>query len=509
MAARSWLLRAPVVLAGLALSALGYGLAERVVPRLSDHRGFHLVTNTDEVHVPIARRPRRAVVAVIDGLRQDDARGLRAVARVRGAGRCVVTHVGLPSVSRPVYTVLSSGVEQARTGVRNNDDTRPAPVDSIWERARAAGMRVAYRSELGWWGELFPRGFDRATVGAATEDLFAAPLTEDLTLIHPVYVDDASHDHGVRDGVTRAAVARADRELSSLLDRVDLAQDLVVITADHGHRDAGGHGGPAPEVTDVLTCFGGAGVRRAAGSVRVDARDLAPALAVLLGVPLPRHAATREDPTALLDAVVDPAAVGPAYLADRRARIARSLARTQGTLMSLETQGFAAQGDRAILSGVPMALGLAWLLRRAVARGDRARALGWCAGVVVAHLAVYRALSGGLDASSLNRRWFFTRNVLVAAAVSWALGVVLHRARGGGREALLARAGLLLAASVAANALHVAVYGWPLGYPLPGPYLYFAPFLTSTFQVTAGLAVAAIACGVNPSRPLRAVIRDG
>lgn len=500
---RSRIARAAPVLLGLALSATGYALAERVVPRLSDHRGFYLVTNDDRVTVPIAAHPRRALVIIVDGLRQDAARSMRAVARVRAQGRCAVTSVGLPSVSRPVYAELSSGVEQERTGVRNNDDASPARVDSIWSRARAAGMRVAYRSELAWWGELFPRGFDAATVRGAEDDLFAAPLDADLTLVHPVYVDDASHDHGARSDTTRAAVARADRELSSALDRVDFAQDLVVITADHGHRDRGGHGGPAPEVTEVLTCFGGRGVRRAGSEIRADARDLAPTLAVLLGVALPRHAATRRDPSALVAATVDPEAVGRAYLDARLEGIARARARGRAALHAITGDAGATwdsvrawerarQLRRGLLAGAPMLLALALLLRRTLARGDRLRALAWCAALAAAHLAAYRALSGGLDASSLNRRWFFTRNVLVAACASWALGVLAHRALGGTRDALTARAGLLLALSVAANVAHIAAYGWPLGYPLPGPYLYFAPFLMTTFQLTAGLAFAAL-----------------
>jgi hypothetical protein len=478
----------PVVV-GLALAAVGYALAERVIPRLSDHRGFFLIAHDDRVDVPLARRPRRAVVVVVDGLRQDEARRMASVARVRVAGRCAVTDVGLPSVSRPVYAVISSGVEQARTGSRNNDTDTPLAVDSLWERARAAGLRVTYRSELDWWGQLFPRGFDEAAVLATSRDLFAAPFTDDLTLVHPVYVDDASHDHGVGSPVQRAAVARADRELSAALDGLDLARDLVVVTADHGHRDAGGHGGPQPVVTEVLTCFAGAGVRRDAREFRMDTTDLAPTLAVLLGVPVPRHAAVRRSPRATVEALVDRDVVGAAYLDGRLQRLAR-IAQIGGDWAARDALARRSQRLRGALALLLGALAVGATLRRALPRGERARALAWGAAVVLLYLAAYRGLSGGLDATSLNRKHFFVRNVLLASAAAYGLGALWHRGRGGSWRELTARLWGPLVAAVAANAAHVAAFGWTVGYPIPGPYLYFAPFLMTSFQVTAGVALA-------------------
>lgn len=490
------------VAAGLLLGAAGYLLADHVVPRLSDHRGHYLFTNGEGTVATIARRPRRTVVAVIDGLSARDARDLPAVQRVHARGRCALTDVGLPSVSRPVYAVISSGVEQARTGVRNNDDTSPAPVDSIWGRAHAAGLRVSYRSELAWWGQLFPRAFDRATVGTARDDLFAAPFVDDLTLVHPVYVDDLSHDHGRVSPEVRAALARLNGELTRALDGLDLERDLVVITADHGHRDAGGHGGPGPEITQVVTCFAGPGVRRDRSYPHLDTRDIAPTLAVLLGVPMPRHAATRRDPEAMIRAVVDRDALGAGYYDARLAGLAlarRHAAQGRAALTGIpnaswrdvDANDLRGQRRRMALMAVFAALAVAVATRRWLPRGERLAGLAWCASVPVLYLAIYRALSGGFDATSLNGRGFFTRNVLIASFAAYALAAIAHRVRLGGWEALSARAAVLLAITVLANAAHVVVYGWPLGYPLPPPLLYFAPFLMSTFQIAAGACLAA------------------
>jgi len=231
------------VTAGLALAAVGYALAERVIPRLSDHRGFFLIAHDDRVDVPLARRPRRAVVVVVDGLRQDEARRLGSVARVRTAGRCAVADVGLPSVSRPVYAVISSGVEQARTGSRNNDTDTPLAVDSIWERARAASLRVTYRSELPWWGQLFPGGFDGATVLPTSRDLFAAPFTDDLTPTLAVLLGvPIPHHAGVRRSprATVEAVVDCDVVGAPYLDgRLRGHARVARLGGDWAARDAG------------------------------------------------------------------------------------------------------------------------------------------------------------------------------------------------------------------------------------------------------------------------------
>ena len=60
-----------------------------------------------------------------------------------------------------------------RTGARANADSAPLAADSIWQSARRAGWQVRGYSELWWWHDLFPDGFDRYEVKEAEPDLFA------------------------------------------------------------------------------------------------------------------------------------------------------------------------------------------------------------------------------------------------------------------------------------------------------------------------------------------------
>lgn len=488
--------RAATALVGLALAALGYGLANSYIRRHSQHSGFALVPVVDEVRSPRASRPRRTLVVVADGLRLDTARTLRSAEMLREAGQCAPTFVGLPSVSRPVYAVLSTGLEQDRTGARNNDERSPLAVESLWEVAREAGLVVEGRSELAWWKQLFPRGFDRYAEIPRPENQFAAPLAADLTLLHPVYIDEAAHDEGAASPAYASAARRFDDEFLAMLSSMDLGRDLVLLTADHGHRDRGGHGGAEPEVTQVLTCLAGAGVARRPGPPSLDARSVAPALSLLLGLRFPRHMRAVEDDLDVLFHLAAPEAADAPYLADRRAAVERFRAENRRAIAAqFECERWSDAYQRARLPQLARASLVAALTAGALVVRLRSRpgapwAVAWSVLVAGVFALLYAALAGGLDASSINQRAFFVRNALAAGLGSLALGAVAHvgllRRRIDHATCSEALALVALGASVA----HLAAYGWPLGFPLPSPYVYFAPFLVSSLLLVAGLQLA-------------------
>ena len=252
---------------GLLLFALfsfvgAYTLADSYIDRLPDHRGFHLVAVDNEVTSPPEMRPERVLLVVVDGLRQDSARTMRSTRRLQELGQCRPTHTGPLTISRPVYTVISTGLEQDRTGSRNNDDTSPVAAQSIWEVAHAAGFVVSAASNLRWWEELFPGAFDSYRFDLdETQNFFTLDERSELYLLHPVRVDTAGHSFGAESAEYQAAVETVDAELEALMNVLDFERDLLIVTADHGHSGAGGHGGPADEIATVLTCFAGLGIQ--------------------------------------------------------------------------------------------------------------------------------------------------------------------------------------------------------------------------------------------------------
>src|SRR5215468_11496131 len=333
------------VQAGLAGAAFMFDL-EQVEPALA-----RVSPDVVDPHTP--RLARRVFLVVIDGLRLDRSYELAFLdeLRRRGVDTEAVSHY--PTWSRPSYVSILTGVPPRSSGVRTNHHSTPVQLDSLMDRARAAGLRVATATDYDVLPRLFlrrqghgpppaPADLDLLAAGAAraagapqdpgveaAPDLdsleqpaalpgirapdadLASPFDDaryapwpggfseagsalaashaDLVILLVGAVDAAGHAHGGASPQYRDAAVIADRAVARVLARVDLSHDAVIVTADHGHTDRGGHGGVEPEVLAVPLIAAGAGIRP--GATALDARliDLAPTVSALLGLPAPGH----------------------------------------------------------------------------------------------------------------------------------------------------------------------------------------------------------------------------
>src|SRR6185503_18413434 len=111
----------------------------------------------------------------------------------------------------------------------------------------------------------------------------------DLVVLLVGAVDAAGHARGGDSPEYRDAAAMADHAIARVLARIDLVQDAVIVTADHGHTGRGGHGGIEPEVLGVPLVMAGSGVRAGASPQDAHLADVAPTVAALLGLPAPGH----------------------------------------------------------------------------------------------------------------------------------------------------------------------------------------------------------------------------
>ncbi len=292
-----------------------------------------------DAHTP--RLARRVFVVIIDGMRLDKSYELPFLDELRRRGVDGEAQSHYPSWSRPNYVSILTGVPPRASGVRTNQHTTPVALDSLMDRAREAGLRVASATDYDVLPRLFLRprtmtapdavpaptpdpnldvddidtdlGDDRelaeavrapdANLVSPFDDARYAPWpggfsesgdalaagNADLVILLIGAVDAAGHAHGGASPEYRAAAQIADHALARALARIDLEQDAVIITADHGHTNRGGHGGREPEVMTVPLIAAGAGIRP--GATAVDARliDISPTVAALLGIPAPGH----------------------------------------------------------------------------------------------------------------------------------------------------------------------------------------------------------------------------
>jgi hypothetical protein len=504
-------LRGRILALAFALACIGVALSlgEGYIARLSNHAGYFLVGVDDSARPPPDWRPRHTAFILVDGLRRDAAERMSVTRTLEREGQCLVSDQGSYTISRPVYTLLSGGIEVDRSGVRNNDLTTPTAADSVWQAAHDSGMRVAGSSHLPWFKQLFPQAFDRYKLHVRyTMDVFAPSVGEllDVNVFHPLYVDENGHEHGAASPEYAGAVERADREIATLLGRMDLTQDLVVMTADHGHRDVGGHGGGQPEIRDVLVCFAGKNVARKAGRGAFDGLITAPTLAVLLGVRFPRNMRAGEDD---LDAIwgVVRASARPdedAYLSDRRAAVERFreanrvalegwLGGPPGTWSRLYAREVRAQALRAlgVAGAVVLALGVE-LRRRRVSSRAFLRGAAFVLLCALSTWAVHRIVLGPFDYSVVNQRARFVPRAFEIAAIGVAIAVAGHRWVAGRADRRLADFSVVLVSLFAVNVGHRFVFGDPLGFPLPPPPARYFPFFGAIALATWAAAVVLI-----------------
>lgn len=248
----------------------------------------------------------RAVIIVIDGLREDISRQMPALNALREQGADRVALVGQPSFSLPGWTVLGTGAWQEQSGITTNFTEDSILLDTLFESAKRAGLTTAIVGHE-QWGQLYPRGvdtqryfveaddvytnlegdleFDRTVTDAALEVLAQGA---NLTLIHLLSVDSVAHGWGALSPEAQQAVANANEQLARILTAIDLTNTAVFVTADHGHIDRGGHGGWEDVVLRIPLVSAGLGIVPGEYETAAQA-DVAPTVATLLGASIPAH----------------------------------------------------------------------------------------------------------------------------------------------------------------------------------------------------------------------------
>ncbi|HEX3761969.1 MAG TPA: alkaline phosphatase family protein [Kofleriaceae bacterium] len=416
-----------VVAAALTLLVLGGVGAVR-----AGQAGASFMFDLEQVEPALARHPpsiqdpetprlaRRVFVVVIDGLRLDRSYELPFLDELRRRGVDSEASSHYPTWSRPNYVSILTGVPPHASGVRTNHHVTPVQLDSLMDRARAAGLRVATATDYDVLPRLFlrrqghgpppaldpqaPPDADAASdlesleqpsalpgIRAPDADL-ASPFDDaryapwpggfseagsalaaghaDLVVLLVGAVDAAGHAHGGDSPEYRDAAVVADRAVARVLAHVDLSRDAVIVTADHGHTGRGGHGGVEPEVLAVPLIAAGAGIRP--GATALDARliDIAPTVAALLGLPAPGHGLGRT----LTELLALDAAARARRIACDQLRLAATGTIVRAAEASAAADVLAHRAERIALvaGGALLAGGLALLLiRRRVLRLDR------------------------------------------------------------------------------------------------------------------------------------------
>lgn len=221
----------------------------------------------------------KVILLLIDGLAWQTACDcMGCLQALKEAGRAGFHRLdcALPSLSRPLYECILSGVPPIESRVIHNGVARLSDQTSLFHLARDAG-RVTAAAAYHWISELYNRAPYQAVRDRFTDDdrlpiqhgifyhaddypddhllLDAEGLRRrhdpDFLLIHTMNIDDAGHRFGGDSAQYRNMARRLDAILSEyLLDWLDLGYQIL-LTSDHGMTADHNHGGSLPEERQV------------------------------------------------------------------------------------------------------------------------------------------------------------------------------------------------------------------------------------------------------------------
>ncbi|MGW7428247.1 alkaline phosphatase family protein [Streptomyces sp. NPDC054861] len=167
------------------------------------------------------------------------------------------------------------------TRLENSDPALDTLVVGTWSPIRDTVFGPAVDTRLGGVN-------DADTTATAVSKLTTTDA--DATFVHLDEVDGAGHSHGTEHQAYRDALNVADGQIGRILDAVTSRPGYadedwqIIVTADHGHKPGGNHGGNTPGERQTFVIAKGTGFTP--GSVRHDVKitDIAPTVLAHFGI---------------------------------------------------------------------------------------------------------------------------------------------------------------------------------------------------------------------------------
>ncbi|MBE2184208.1 MAG: alkaline phosphatase family protein [Anaerolineae bacterium] len=264
----------------------------------------------------------KLVLIVCDALRDDAAAAqmgyLEHLVEQNIASRYTVV-AQMPTMSRPNYETIHTGVPSSVHGITSNYEIRPSKMPNLFSLARGQNLTTA-ASAFYWYSELYNgtvpydpvmhHEVDDETLNIQHGRFYGVPALHtvqpdvevfsagamlarrfqpDYLLIHPMQADDIGETYGGDSVQYRRTVIAQDAIIANLLSRLQPAGYNVIVTSDHGMSDdPSTHGGSLPEVRHVPLYYiptSGGGLGNT--GQKVSQLQVAPTICNLLNIPIP------------------------------------------------------------------------------------------------------------------------------------------------------------------------------------------------------------------------------
>ena len=220
----------------------------------------------------------------------------------------------LPSMSRPMYETVHTGLTASEHGIVSNLVVRRSTQPNIFLSATEAGKTTAAAAYY-WFSALYNRApFDRIEDREVDDDslliqhgrfytqddypdieLFASAVmltrkyNPDYLLIHPMGMDYTGQNHGAESGQYHHQAVRQDMWMAACISEWLERGYSILVTGDHGMNAFGHHGGTTPEVREVpLYLIGQNLVGKGDTNEVITQLQIAPTICKLLDVKIPK-----------------------------------------------------------------------------------------------------------------------------------------------------------------------------------------------------------------------------
>ncbi|WP_160064370.1 alkaline phosphatase family protein [Psychromonas sp. L1A2] len=221
----------------------------------------------------------KVILVVLDGLNlkvaQDCLGYLNGLVEHKKASQYSL-YSELPSLSRPLYECILTGITPVESGIVHNNVTRRSLFDSIFSLAQSQGKATA-AAAYHWVSELYNRSpydaiRDRHTHNESLQiqhgifyhwdhypdqallldgEYLRQEFDPDFLLVHSMNIDDAGHKFGLDSAEYRNSARQADVILSDFLPAWIEEGYQILITSDHGMNNDRSHGGTLAEEREV------------------------------------------------------------------------------------------------------------------------------------------------------------------------------------------------------------------------------------------------------------------
>jgi len=217
----------------------------------------------------------------------------------------------LPSMSRPMYETLHTGLKASQHGIISNQVVRLSTQPNIFQLTTQAGKTTAAAAYY-WFSELYNHApfdpvEDREVNNPAlfiqhgrfytqddmpdidllaTAGLLIRRYSPDYMLVHPMGMDYVGELHGANSSQYRNHAIRQDMWLSGYISEWMSMGYNILVTGDHGMNEDGLHGGTTSDVREVPLYLMGKNITGLGDTREVISQlQIAPTICKLLDLP--------------------------------------------------------------------------------------------------------------------------------------------------------------------------------------------------------------------------------